>query len=70
MLELFFLFVLIVYVVVSETKRPTKSARDLTYKAGRLMGDIEAAQKGRAGKRIARRIVGREVGKLLRSIFK
>ncbi len=39
--------------------------RSLNYKLARMLGDVNAIQKGRLGKRIGRSIVGRLLGKLL-----
>jgi len=44
--------------------------RSLLYLIARILGDIEAAQKGRIGKRFARRAAGHVTGRLLRRIFK
>ena len=37
------------------------------YKAARILGDIEAVSKGKAGKRIGRRIAGKYAGKTLKN---
>ncbi len=37
------------------------------YKAARILGDIEAVSKGKAGKRIGRRIAGKYAGKSLKN---
>lgn len=39
--------------------------RGKLYKAARILGDIEAVQKGRVGKRIQRRAVGKMTGRAL-----
>jgi len=44
----------------------SKTRRTL-YKIARIMGDIEAVSKGKAGKRIQRRLVGKMTGKALKS---
>lgn len=44
--------------------------RSALYKTSRILGDINAVKKGRAGKRIGRRIAGRQTGKALRKLFK
>jgi hypothetical protein len=41
-------------------------ARRSLYKAARILGDIEAVSKGRAGKRIQRRAAGKMTGKALK----
>jgi len=43
-----------------------KTRRTL-YKIARVMGDIEAASKGKAGKRVQRRLAGKMTGKALKS---
>lgn len=47
-----------------------RNLRSWLYRVARVMGDIEAIRKGRAEKRIARRIAGRQTGRLLRRLFK
>ena len=42
-----------------------KTRRSL-YKAARILGDLEAISKGRAGKRIQRRMTGKMAGKALK----
>lgn len=37
------------------------------YKLARILGDIEAISKGKAGKRVQRRITGKMAGRTLRS---
>ena len=37
------------------------------YKAARILGDIEAVSKGKAGKRLKRRVAGKYAGKSLKS---
>ena len=44
--------------------------RSLLYKVARLMGDVNAVQKGRVGRRIGRRIVGKGTGRLLGKLFR
>lgn len=46
------------------------SFRGLLYAIARLLGDLGAVQKGKAGKRVGRRIAGRGAGKVLRKLFK
>ncbi len=46
------------------------TARGILYKIARIVGDIEAIQKGKVGKRLARRAVGKVTGKSLRKMFK
>ena len=44
--------------------------RSLLYFIARILGDISAVQKGRAGKRVERRIIGKGTGRLLGKFFK
>jgi hypothetical protein len=44
--------------------------RDSLYKAARLLGDFNAVQKGKVGKRIVRRAVGKATGRTLRKLIK
>lgn len=48
--------------------------RNILYTIARILGDINAVQKGKIGQRIARRgagrITGSLLGKLFRTIFK
>lgn len=44
--------------------------RSLLYKVARLMGDVNAVQKGRVGRRVGRRIVGKGTGRLLGKLFR
>lgn len=44
--------------------------RNLLYKLARLMGDVNAAKKGRMGQRIGRRAAGRASGKGLGKLFR
>lgn len=45
-------------------------ARGFLYKLARLMGDVEAVEKGRVGKRIARRVAGKITGRGLGKLFR
>ncbi len=40
------------------------------YKTSKILGDVNAVQKGTIGKRVMRRAVGKASGKLMREIFK
>ena len=44
--------------------------RYLLYLIARLLGDINAVQEGRVGKRVGRRIVGKGTGRLLNKLFR
>ena len=44
--------------------------RGFLYLLAKLLGDVQAARKGRVGKRIARRAAGRTTGKGLGKLFK
>jgi hypothetical protein len=44
--------------------------RSILYLIARLLGDVNAVQKGKVGKRIARRAAGKITGRGLRKLFK
>lgn len=44
--------------------------RGLLYTIARLLGDFQAARRGKVGKRIARRLVGRSTGRALGRLFR
>ncbi len=44
--------------------------RSLLYFLARAMGDVSAVKKGKVGKRIGRRIIGRSAGKGIGKLFK
>jgi hypothetical protein len=44
--------------------------RGFLYWLARLLGDVNAVQKGRVGRRVGRRITGRATGRSLRRLFK
>jgi hypothetical protein len=44
--------------------------RGFLYKVARILGDVSAVQKGKAGKRIARRAAGKATGRTLRKLLK
>jgi hypothetical protein len=46
------------------------SLRSAFYKTARLMGDINAAQKGRIPQRLERRFLGRIAGRLIGAIMR
>lgn len=44
--------------------------RNLLYRLARILGDFEAVKKGRAGKRLSRRVAGKASGKGLGRLFR
>jgi hypothetical protein len=44
--------------------------RSLLYTLAKLLGDVNAVQKGKVGRRIGRRLAGRATGKGLGRLFK
>ena len=44
--------------------------RGWLYRLGRLLGDYQAASRGRPGKRLLRRAAGKVTGRALRKLFK
>lgn len=44
--------------------------RSLLYRVARILGDYQAARRGRVGRRIGRRLAGRATGRGLRRLFK
>jgi hypothetical protein len=44
--------------------------RSVLYLFSRVLGDINAVNKGKVGKRIGRRVVGRAAGKGIGKLFK
>lgn len=44
--------------------------RTLLYRLARFLGDVNAVKKGRVGKRIARRLVGKATGRAIGKLFK
>jgi hypothetical protein len=44
--------------------------RSSLYKLARLMGDVNAVQKGKVGRRVARRTIGKVTGRSLGKLFK
>jgi hypothetical protein len=41
------------------------STRSLLYALARVLGDVNAAQKGKVGRRITRRLVGKATGRAM-----
>jgi len=44
--------------------------RGLLYWLARMLGDVNAVQKGKVGRRVARRLTGKATGRALRKLFK
>ena len=44
--------------------------RSLLYGTAKLLGDVQAVEKGHIGKRIIRRIAGKVTGRILRKLVK
>lgn len=44
--------------------------RGWLYFFAKILGDLSAIKKGRVGKRVARRMAGKQTGKAMRKIFK
>jgi hypothetical protein len=44
--------------------------RSFLYMLARLLGDVNAVQKGRVGRRIGRRVAGRATGRGLGRLFR
>ena len=53
-----------------KTRRTINKTRGFLHELAKLLGDFQAARKGRIGKRIAHRAAGRGTGKALGKIFK
>lgn len=43
--------------------------RNLLYKLARVLGDVNAVQKGRVGRRVGRRAAGKATGRGLGKLF-
>jgi hypothetical protein len=46
------------------------TTRGLLYTLARLMGDVTAVKKGRVGKRVGRRIIGKITGRGIGRLFR
>lgn len=44
--------------------------RGVLSKLARALGDVEAAKKGRLGRRVGRRVTGKATGRMLRKLFR
>lgn len=51
-------------------KDPVSSFRSTLYGLARLLGDYQSARKGRVGKRIGRRVVGKWTGRGIGRLFR
>lgn len=56
--------------VAKENAVSINSTRSLLYQIARLLGDVNAVQKGRVGKRIGRRLAGKITGRGLGRLFR
>lgn len=45
-------------------------ARGLLYQLARILGDANAVQKGKVGRRVLRRLAGKKTGHFLGRLFK
>ena len=48
----------------------SKSTRSWLYWLAKLLGDVNAVKRGKVGKRIVRRTVGKGTGRIFRKLFK
>jgi hypothetical protein len=46
------------------------STRSMLYKLARVLGDVNAVQKGKVGRRIGRRAAGKMTGRALGRMFR
>jgi hypothetical protein len=46
------------------------ATRGFLYSLARFLGDVQAARKGRVGRRVGRRIAGKATGRTLWRIFR
>lgn len=42
--------------------------RSALYKTARILGDVDAVKKGKVGKRVKKRLLGKLTGKLLKKL--
>jgi hypothetical protein len=45
-------------------------SRSMLYKIARILGDVQAVQQGRVGRRVGRRVAGRATGRGLGKLFR
>jgi hypothetical protein len=50
--------------------RTPKSTRGWLYFVAKIMGDVNAVQKGRVGRRVGRRVAGKTTGRFLGRLFR
>lgn len=48
---------------------PISALRSLLYSLGRVLGDLNAARKGRIARRAGRRTAGKASGRVMRRLF-
>ena len=53
-----------------ETRTEMGKTRGFLYKLARLLGDVNAVNKGKVGRRLGRRVAGKTTGKMFRKLFK
>ena len=46
------------------------ATRSISYTIAKLLGDLNAIQKGRVGRRVGRRVAGKVTGRFLGWLFK
>jgi len=51
-------------------KMNINSIRKILYTSAKILGDVNAVQKGKISQRILRRSIGRSAGKILQKIFR
>jgi hypothetical protein len=44
--------------------------RSRLYSVAKIMGDVDAIQKGQVGRRIARRLIGKATGRIIGRLFR
>lgn len=55
---------------MKETTMSINKSRGFLYWLARILGDVNAVQKGRVGRRIARRAAGKATGRGLGKLFR
>jgi len=54
----------------AEEAMSINKTRSILYRIARILGDVNAVQKGKVGRRIARRVVGKAAGRGMRKLFR